>query len=398
MKLRKRVISFILAGAIVFTSVGVSLAKTSDVKTSEVISNQSKDEGYTPLTTAAFIESLNNIFDIFSKATGYKPVEEDRVKFIAKDIMADIYQSLYESSQGVVDPFLILNSIPFYSTAAKDFYKITGIPKEHIIEALEREKQRLNDKGDTTMRNFVSFLIDYFRIIKEFVIYSAPSSEKIYEIRYMYVYEDGKTENHGTGIYYNTETKVLYGDKDGGILNLGYDLEADTGVLYTPVHSWQRQFGFCYFYDLFIYVSRLFTDTLFNYVTKRVKFTYGGKEWMIQVWKGKYFMTSGGEIGVYNRPAGSFGTYYNCASDDELMNMTIQVYHGEDLIAKRGPVKHWWITVFKFGPKVYIPDTLTLYGTVEFPNEEMAQAFTDAAIYKSGLTAERNGTLVSFVF
>ena len=33
-----------------------------------------------------------------------------------------------------------------------------------------------------------------------------------------------------------------------------------------------------------------------------VRFYYGGKKWLIELWKGQYGMTTGCEIGVYTAP------------------------------------------------------------------------------------------------
>ena len=43
---------------------------------------------------------------------------------------------------------------------------------------------------------------------------------------------------------------------------------------------------------------------------------------MIQIWKGNYLISNGGEVGLYNRKPGSIGSYYNCANDEQMMEMT----------------------------------------------------------------------------
>ena len=100
---------------------------------------------------------------------------------------------------------------------------------------------------------------------------------------------------------------------------------------------------------------------------------------MIQIWKGNYLMiTNGGELGVYNREKWRFGTYYDCAKDEELMDMTMELSHGDEVLFTVGPEKHWWLTGFKAGKTLYLPDTLTLRFSIDFPNAEMRKAFTDA--------------------
>ena len=80
-------------------------------------------------------------------------------------------------------------------------------------------------------------------------------------------------------------------------------ITSDGNFYYTDdKECWQKNFGFNEVYDTFAPVTMMYYDTV------RTTFEYGGKEWMIQTWKGQYgVMFVGGEVGVYTRPLGSIG-------------------------------------------------------------------------------------------
>ena len=118
----------------------------------------------------------------------------------------------------------------------------------------------------------------------------------------------------------------------------------------------------------------------FSIDTCRLKFTYGDKDYMIQIWKGQYGMVLlGAEIGVYNRvPGEELGTFYNCATDDQLMDMTMKLSHKDTVLLDLGPQKHWWINGFKLNGMSYVPESLTLEFSIKMPDMEMVNAFVEA--------------------
>ena len=77
--------------------------------------------------------------------------------------------------------------------------------------------------------------------------------------------------------------------KDAGF---AYDLKND--LFYSVMDCWQREMGYCRLYDE--------GSADFNMVMhcEPVCFTYNGKRWMIELWKGQYGITTGAEIGIYN--------------------------------------------------------------------------------------------------
>ena len=45
------------------------------------------------------------------------------------------------------------------------------------------------------------------------------------------------------------------------------------------------------------------------------------------------------------------------------MDMTLQLYHGDDQLFIIGPMKHWWMNGFKLTKTIYQPKDLTIYAT-----------------------------------
>ncbi len=82
-------------------------------------------------------------------------------------------------------------------------------------------------------------------------------------------------------------------------------------------------------------------------------------------------------IGLYNREKGSFGTFYNAANDEEMIKMSLEIYHGDELILKQSEQPHWWINGFKLSKDLYAARDLTLKSTLEMKDEEMLKAFCE---------------------
>lgn len=194
-----------------------------------------------------------------------------------------------------------------------------------------------------------------------------------YEFVLNVLYTDGDTEQIWTGAFYDPHTGEFHGRTDQGMASLGFNFNLRKMLVYAPIHCWMRDFGFCFGYDLFCY-----TTPFFRYKTRRFKFDYQGKEWMIQVWKGRYIIADGAEIGLYNRPREKAGTYYDCAGDDELLDISFSLYRGDELLFSRAAQKHWWSNGFKLMRHPCEAKDLTLTFTVEMKDEEMLQAFYDA--------------------
>lgn len=175
-----------------------------------------------------------------------------------------------------------------------------------------------------------------------------------------------------TGLYIDTDTWMIYGKDEKGIFAFGYDADAKNLLLYTPVDSWQRCFGFSIIYDFCSPLIFAF------YTTVRVKFSHGSYDWMIQMWKGSYSVGMGSEIGLYHKPTYRFIEFYDCATDSNLKPMSMQLIQRGKVIIDRAEMDHWWMTGFTLS--LYsLPKTLTMCGTINFKDVGMMNAFIAAA-------------------
>lgn len=163
-----------------------------------------------------------------------------------------------------------------------------------------------------------------------------------------------------------------------------YKYDPDGNFYYTDdKECWQSNFGFNEVYDAFAPITMMYYDTV------RTTFEYGGKEWLIQTWKGQYGMAFvGGEVGVYTRDIGSVGSHYVCADKEDWVNMEMAFMWDEyetgeyRAVFNRDYEKYWWATGFVVGfPNGSLRQTLKefrLITHITFKDTEMANAFCEA--------------------
>ena len=96
---------------------------------------------------------------------------------------------------------------------------------------------------------------------------------------------------------------------------------------------------------------------MIQYDTDPIQFTcHEGEEWMIQPWKGQYGMVLyGSEVGVYKKYTDRNAEHYDCAKDEDLLMMEMDLYKYNydtqewEHSFHRPYRSFWWITGFKFG-------------------------------------------------
>lgn len=189
-------------------------------------------------------------------------------------------------------------------------------------------------------------------------------------------------------------------DLDFAKINLAsYKYDPDGNFYYTDDKDcWQKNFGFNEVYDTFAPITMMYYDTV------RTTFEYGGKEWLIQLWKGQYGMAFvGGEVGVYTRSLGSSGTHFVCADKEDWLYMETAFMWDEfetgeyRAVFNRDYDKYWWATGFVVGfPNGSLRKTLKefrLITHITFKDTEMAEAFCKS-FEKNGFTrvAKLNNT------
>ena len=179
----------------------------------------------------------------------------------------------------------------------------------------------------------------------------------------------------------------------------GYSYDPEQDIFYSKMNAWQRKFGYCRLYDEAAAPSGMILDC------EPITFEYDGKRWLIQLWKGQYYMNTGCEIGVYiaRQPdlmiPGVFdGTFYKAVSGkDRLFLFYSLMKNGKELF-RRGE-KHWWLTGFKLG-EFSEPDELSMNIRIVFKDGQMCDAFVKALQDVGYRNHEimRNGFTVGFRF
>ncbi|MCH1981700.1 DUF4474 domain-containing protein [Ruminococcus sp. OA3] len=165
-------------------------------------------------------------------------------------------------------------------------------------------------------------------------------------------------------------------DLNADLEEAGFAYEMNGDYFYSLMNCWQREVGYCRLYDE--------AAPLFNMIMdcEPVTFSYGGKRWLIELWKGQYGITTGGEIGVYNTEREDIednkfkGTFYENIGDDERLGLSFVLKKNGKAILRRKDL-HWWLTGFKLG-EFSEPNALTMDAAITFPDRQMRDAFTDS--------------------
>ncbi|MCH5190704.1 MAG: DUF4474 domain-containing protein [Oscillospiraceae bacterium] len=129
----------------------------------------------------------------------------------------------------------------------------------------------------------------------------------------------------------------------------GYEYDEEQQVFYSTLNPWQRGFGFGDVYDQAAVLANM------RYITIKIDFVYQGLLWRIQCWKGQYGVLNGGEMGVYTKNPDDTTDFYECASDENLLEMHFKFYKTTNDFNKKRPLferqlqEHWWLTGFKMG-------------------------------------------------
>ena len=185
------------------------------------------------------------------------------------------------------------------------------------------------------------------------------------------------------------------------VFDVGFEYVPEQDIIVSRHQAWQRAVGFTWAYDVACPMMQMIIDC------EPVRFTHGGKNWMIELWKGQYGLETGGEIGVYNQPASpppgptaqsifdairavfpAFNSvteraretvaFYRCVTDREMLEMHFALKRGGQVLFTRGPEKHWWLTGFKWGEFTRDTATLTMDAEITFGDAGMLTAFTGA--------------------
>ena len=367
--MKKRILSFVLCIVMIFSA--SALPATAATPGRGLIG--SIRNGYPMSNLADILTGIYQINTFINKLTGIPIFSEEKFVVTVDDKIQGIIDNIIQVKG--VDFSEVYENLPSLSRSADI---ITSTLKINVPE-FQKVLSKLSDKLYENNNPVLGFITNLYRVwlgvIDDCQLKLTPVDGRpgVFRFDAVLTYRDGRKDTLQSNIYFDENTNEICG-ADGGPAILGFSMDMDQMYTYTGVNVWQRYFGFCFEYDLFCYL----TPYIMNYTTQRIKFEYDNREWMCQIWKGTYFITNGGEVGFYTRPLGSIGTFYRCISDEDMMYMTLNVYHKDQLLLSRGPVKHWWVTGFEVDSVCYLPQTLTLVSTITMKDEEMLKAFKKA--------------------
>ena len=335
-----------------------------------------ENNGAPSYSTAVFVKKLAPFSQLLRTLNG-RPFAKEDEKYLNVKIDETLTEMCdYMAQESGLDLVLLLSSVPNLNYPAELLVNKLHFDPTQLRDAFYAMRDKAYADGQTYLGYLFYLLGVYYSVISEVDFYAQPYGENPDEIEVIMdiVLGDGERMETHPGIIINTQTGEVHGWTDKGLIDVGFDFNWKDVLIYGAVHAWQRALGFSAIYDLLANAT-----PLFNMNTRRFHFDYNGKEWMIQIWKGNYgLVTNGVEVGVYNRPKGSVGTFYNAAGDDELMMMSASLYHGDTLLFTEGPEMHWWLSAFKLSKTIYQPKDLTMTFTIEMKDEAMLQAFTAA--------------------
>lgn len=401
----KRIIAAVMSIVIIATAnVPVFSAETAEaeisvgnfeIKTLSDYKELIREEGFPVISTEQFLK-ITNVFSVFFRIiTGkiFLPQKNFDVRF--DELVANACNIVYMDCG--LDIVSLLTSIPDFNVPAKIAVEVFNIDTNTIREVMYEKRDAAKEKDDDVMYYVYYFLGAYLAVMENCTIYGVPTDDpNVYEVEALLTFRDGTTDSLDTDIYINIETGECTNNDGSGLAGTGFNFNLYESLVYATIDSWMREFGFCVFYD----IAANSMPLLWHYITRRFEFEYNGMEWMIQIWKGNYLITNGAEVGVYNREPGSFGTFYNCATNDQLMEMSLQVYHGDELLVNQDPQMHWWINGFQMTDRRYVPSSMTMKFSIVMPDEEMLKAFCESIDnhYKHDVTYTVEGLKVNVVW
>lgn len=154
----------------------------------------------------------------------------------------------------------------------------------------------------------------------------------------------------------------------------GFAYDETQDIIYSGMYPWQREFGYCRLYD------RAALGLNMAIESEPIYFMYDNRRWLIEFWKGQYGMTTGAEVGIYvtdkeniSIPGVFEGPFFDCASDEERIEMRYVLYHKKQFCFQRKEL-HWWLTGFQVG-LFSKPKHLLIEIELTFPTHEMLEAF-----------------------
>jgi len=197
------------------------------------------------------------------------------------------------------------------------------------------------------------------------------------------------------------------------VVTAGFNYDPDQDIIFSRMDALQRKLGYAYSYD--VAAPRTISAII---DCEPFFFSYGGKDWMIELWKGQYGLETGGEIGIYNRktpstlgyavldktigkrphdPNTAHGKFFRCVSDEDLLTLAFTLVRDGVPLFSRKPEKHWWLTGFEWGV-LSAPEELTMELSIILLDSAMCEAFVSTLEMVGYGNIDVDANKVSFIF
>ena len=155
----------------------------------------------------------------------------------------------------------------------------------------------------------------------------------------------------------------------------GFSYLPDQDIFVTMADSWQRELGYCHFYDTAAPLGNMIFEC------EPVYFDYEDHTWLIEFWKGQYGINTGAEIGIYRAdtllsPRDYQKTLFHAVSDEEMPYFEQTLFRNKTSLFQQYD-KTWWLAGFRMG-LFSDPKHLSTDVSVTFHSVDMRNAFLDA--------------------
>lgn len=185
-------------------------------------------------------------------------------------------------------------------------------------------------------------------------------------------------------------------DLNDALLSFGFQYDICCDLFYSTKDAWQREMGYGRIYDEHAIGANMIIDC------EPLYFSYEGRNYLLELWKGQYGMASGAEIGFYVSDEVSEQhperLFYYSVTDEAMLNMRFVLRKGRRMLAMR-EAHTWWLTGFVLG-EYSCREELHMDVSISFPDCRMRNAFYQALL-QAGYSKDEIclcGTRVSFCF
>lgn len=392
--MKKRIISLLLSAIILATSFCLPLGNVFTAKAEAASTILVAEDGSYTMPAITIVTGLYRAYYTMMRLfTGDENYSAEHYNLVVDEMFTSIMTKVYEECG--IDFSLVWNNLPETNGAAELITTTFKLDIPATQEKLNAKCHELEAQGKPLLGAIVRLVSAWLGVVdKCYLTCEETEDPDVVELVVFLTYRDGRVDCIHSPIYYNKETET-FTSKDGGPVFLGFYFDAGNAATYTDKGDvWQRKMGYTFLYDLICYANPFFV----GFSTQRIKFVYDNKQYMVQVWKGRYFLANGAEIGLYTRDINATGTYYNAASDEEMIPMSLKLEHGDEVYFDIPLGDAWWISEFKLSRTAYLPKYLTLTSTLTMTDTEMLEAFTGALDNNSNISYTVDGMDVTIVW